>query len=90
MGGGEAAVARDVGDLHEIAGLDLLAKVGRAQDVALADLVVLGGVLQGQRDDAEVDQVLPVDAGEAPGDDRAEAQVARRGWRRRTRRGRRR
>ena len=51
---------------------------GEPDHVALRDPVVVGRVGEGQRQDAEIGQVLPVDAGEAPGQHHAQAEVARR------------
>jgi hypothetical protein len=51
---------------------------GDAEHVVPVDPIVVGGIREGQRQDAEVDQVLPVDPREALGDHHAQGEIARR------------
>ena len=46
--------------------------------LALERAVVIGSVGEGQRQDAEIDQILPVDAGETASDGDAQVEMARR------------
>jgi hypothetical protein len=46
-----------------------------AQPVARLDAIVIGGVVEFQRQDAEVGEVLPVDAGIGLGEDGAQAEI---------------
>src|SRR5437773_2721161 len=72
----ERAPARDVLDADGVALAHLAAEVPKAEHVALSDPVDLGRVVEPEREDAEVDEVLPVDSRESRSDDEPQAEEA--------------
>ena len=70
-------LAGGVGDGGGVSGGEGFGQVAAVEDVAGADAVVVVGVAELEGDDAEVGEVLPVDAGERLGDDDAQSEVAR-------------
>src|SRR6266516_4675835 len=56
---------------------ELVTQAVEPYDVTLADALVVVGVVELQREDPEVGQVLPVNAGEGLGDDHLQAQITR-------------
>ena len=52
-------------------------QVARGQGIALVQAVVVGRIGEDQRQDAVIDQVLPVDTGKALGQDKSQSRVSR-------------
>ena len=74
----ERVILGDVLDLQGVLVGQRVAKICDTQRVVLIDGVVVVGVVELERQNAEVGQVLPVDAGERFGDDDPQAEVTRR------------
>jgi hypothetical protein len=64
-------------DVDLVAALNRLADIRQAQDMFWRDLLPVIRIGKGQGKDAEVDQVLPVNAGKALRDDGFDAEIAR-------------
>ena len=73
-----AALGRVLGDHGPVAVLQCLADAVEHEHIALVHAVVVAGVRELEREDAEVHEVLPVDAGEVLGDHGLESKEARR------------
>ena len=75
---GEPAAGRQVLNLDDAFLAELPVDARESQNVTLIDTPVLVRILEGERKHAVVDQILPMDSGEALRDYDPESQVARR------------
>src|SRR5262245_16324015 len=64
-------------DVDLVAALNGLSYIGQAQDILWRDPVPVVRIGEGQGKDAEVDQILPVNAREALGDNGFDPEIAR-------------
>lgn len=76
-GGEDTLLAAMEGEPHRGASLNLPMEVFEAQGVGCLDPIVVRGILEGQGQHAEIDQVFPMDAGEALGQNHSQPKVTR-------------
>ncbi len=67
-----------VDHLYVVAAPDRFTKAGQDKNIVLIDLLPIGGIDKGKRQNAEVEKILPMNPGEALGNNRFEAEVSRR------------